>query len=258
MKILSFITLVIVLFVLCNEFNIKKYKALTMRLIIFSILTMIVFVSCQSSYPISDPDNKATTFYDQNNTKISKAKFDKILSTFEYLDVPGEQPNSLKLVAREDAGKISNITALENALSEKLNVQLDAKDPTVIIYYPGPDVCNQNGLAVKDKNRMEQWYNRLEMDLKKLGDNIQVVYIYKNKKGLNAREEARKWHKDPAQIVETTFFKHHYPCSSFVVFSKSGAYKSYFGEFSKEQVWNAAKELMYNQVTSDQTSSTNR
>ena len=45
------------------------------------------------------------------------------------------------------------------------------------------------------------------------------------------------------EFIEQLFFKHHYPCSSFVVISSKGDYISYFGEFPKEFVWEAVQIL---------------
>ena len=55
------------------------------------------------------------------------------------------------------------------------------------------------------------------------------------------------WYKDPYHIIEKLFFKYHYPCSSFVVISKTGEFSSYFGEISKENVWEAAEKMTHNE-----------
>ena len=52
------------------------------------------------------------------------------------------------------------------------------------------------------------------------------------------------WHKDPEAIIQKTFFKHHYPCGSFVIINPDGKYASYFGEYSQRDVWDVLRALM--------------
>ena len=89
----------------------------------------------------------------------------------------------------------------------------------------------------------KDWFDQMERGVQSIKKS-NIVYVYKDVKGLMKRNDGvKEWFQDPEQIVETLFFKKHYPCSSFVVISEKGDYISYFGEFPKEYVWNAMKIL---------------
>lgn len=62
--------------------------------------------------------------------------------------------------------------------------------------------------------------------------------------GLFGRIDGYKdWIKDPEKSIESLFFHRHYPCSSFVVISEKNNFICYFGELSKDYVWNVLKIL---------------
>ncbi|MEP7197913.1 MAG: hypothetical protein ABI851_15450 [Saprospiraceae bacterium] len=179
-------------------------------------------------------------YFDQNNKEISKSKFNEILEKNIYLDAPGDTLNSLKLIYRENHGNLTNKSIFISKLEQNSNRIIDTLKPIVIIYYPGPDPCNQSGSA--DSRWISEWYGELESKLYKI-DQIKPFYVYKDSAGLDKYRGILKWFKDPEGMVERIFFKNHYPCESFVVISKSGEYISYFGEFPKEFVWKILKTL---------------
>ncbi len=72
--------------------------------------------------------------------------------------------------------------------------------------------------------------------------NTKVFYVYKENEGIK-KYQGVKWIKDPERIIEQTFFKHHYPCGSFVVIGKNGDYQSYFGEYPVSYVLDAVRAL---------------
>lgn len=175
-------------------------------------------------------------YFDENNIEISKSKFNRIRSRNRLLDVPGDSINFKKLTLREKRGQITNRALLETLLEKEINQELDSTKPLVIIYYPGKDPCNSSNSATKESRR--NWFEQLEEGINQVAQ-TKPIYIYKDNDGLKKYDGILTWHKDPESTVERLFFKHHYPCNSFVVISKEGNYISYFGEFRKEYVWEA-------------------
>ena len=200
-----------------------------MRKILTLIISGILINSCSSS-------QGDFTYLDINNNEISKSKFRQKRSTNQYLDIQIDSLNQKKLIERTKTGKLENFEAYRSLVSNKTSVKLDNTKPLVIIYHPGKDACNSSGSATKET--LKNWYETLEDGVQQLKANA-PIYLYKEKEGLEKYDGILNWHKDPDGLTEKLFFKYHYPCSSFVVISSDGEYVSYFGEFSKEYVWNA-------------------
>ncbi|HBO29407.1 MAG TPA: hypothetical protein DIV44_02265 [Leeuwenhoekiella sp.] len=200
-----------------------------MRKILTLIISGILINSCSSS-------QGDFTYLDINNNEISKSKFRQKRSTNQYLDIQIDSLNQKKLIERTKTGKLENFEAYRSLVSNKTSVKLDNTKPLVIIYHPGKDACNSSGSATKET--LKNWHKTLEDGVQQLKANA-PIYLYKEKEGLEKYDGVLNWHKDPDGLTEKLFFKYHYPCSSFVVISSDGEYISYFGEFSKEYVWNA-------------------
>ena len=200
-----------------------------MRKILTLIISGILINSCSSS-------QGDFTYLDINNNEISKSKFRQKRSTNQYLDIQIDSLNQKKLIERTKTGKLENFEAYRSLVSNKTSVKLDNTKPLVIIYHPGKDACNSSGSATKET--LKNWYGTLEDGVQQLKANA-PIYLYKEKEALEKYDGILNWHKDPDGLTEKLFFKYHYPCSSFVVISSDGEYVSYFGEFSKEYVWNA-------------------
>ncbi|MBH12013.1 MAG: hypothetical protein CMF37_03630 [Leeuwenhoekiella sp.] len=200
-----------------------------MRKILTLIISGILINSCSSS-------QGDFTYLDINNNEISKSKFRQKRSTNQYLDIQIDSLNQKKLIERTKTGKLENFEAYRSLVSNKTSEKIDNTKPLVIIYHPGKDACNSSGSATKET--LKNWYGTLEDGVQQLKANA-PIYLYKEKEGLEKYDGVLNWHKDPDGLTEKLFFKYHYPCSSFVVISSDGEYISYFGEFSKEYVWNA-------------------
>lgn len=199
-----------------------------MRKILTLIISGILINSCSSQ--------RDFTYLDIDNKEISRSKFRQKRSTNQYLDIQIDSLNQKKLIERTKTGKLENFEAYRSLVSNKTSVKLDNTKPLVIIYHPGKDACNSSGSATKET--LKNWYKTLEDGVQQLKANA-PIYLYKEKEGLEKYDGILNWHKDPDGLTEKLFFKYHYPCSSFVVISSDGEYVSYFGEFSKEYVWNA-------------------
>ena len=207
-----------------------------MRKILLALTFGILFCSCSSS----KVGNDTTKYFDENNLEINKSKFDRIRSTNKLLDIHGDSANHKKLILREKRGKITNRVLLESLLEKEINQEIDSTKPIVIIYYPGKDPCNSSTSTTKEA--IQFWYRQLEDGINQIAK-TKPIYIYKEKEGLEKYDGVITWHKDPEQTIEKLFFEHHYPCNSFVILSKEGDYISYFGEFGKEQVWEAIQSI---------------
>ncbi|WP_457617652.1 hypothetical protein [Lutibacter sp.] len=194
----------------------------------------ILIYSCSSS-----KIGKKIKYFDENNVEISKSRFNRIWRG-NRLYTYGDSVNRKKLVLKAKHGKISNRPFLETLFENEINIKLDSSKPIVIIYYPGKDPCNSNGVATRE--RIKKWYGQLEEGLNQIAK-IKPIYIYKNNDGLKEYDGIVDWNKDPEGIIERLFFKYHYPCNSFVVISKEGDYISYFSEWRNEHVWNATQRM---------------
>ena len=203
-----------------------------MRNLLKSILLSLFILSCSST--------KDYRYFDENNVEISKSKFNRIRLTNKLLDIPGDSINHKKLTLREKRGTLTNMPKFIETLKVGLNITLDATKPIAIIFYPGEDSCNSGGTGKKEW--VKNWNKQLEDGLHQVAK-IKPLYIYKDSKGLENYDGLLDWKQDPNQFIVQLFFKHHYPCSSFVVISSKGDYISYFGEFPKEFVWEAVQIL---------------
>ena len=198
------------------------------------VLSLILNACCSSKFKKKD-----YSYFDENNVEIDKKTYKKKKETGGLL---GFQLDSakLKLTAREKRGTLSNMPKFVETLEAGLNTTLDNNKPITIIFYPGEDHCNS--VTSMRIDYMKVWYSQLEDGLQQVAE-IKPLYIYKDSKGIEDYDGLLDWKQDPNQFIEHLFFKHHYPCKSFVVISSKGDYISYFGEFPKEFVWEAAQIL---------------
>ena len=102
----------------------------------------------------------------------------------------------------------------------------------VIQYYPGKDRCNSSGSISSVKSKYKTINRKI---LRK--DNHVPFIIYKNDEGLEPYKKVVKWYEDYNQTIEKLFFPLHYNCSSFVIIKSNGAYFSYKGAYSNNQLF---------------------
>lgn len=210
-----------------------------MKKVLLILIIGVLIFSCSAT----KPRKKKTRYFDENNIEISKSKFNRIRSTNMLLDIPGDSINHKKLTLREKRGNIKDRNILESLLEKQIDKEIDSNKPIVIIYYPGEDPCSKDGPADPQMHK-----NSLKETIKGIYNitNTNPIFVYKNYKGLENRsyKEIFTWYKDPNQIVEKLFFNYHYPCYSYVIVSENGDYISYFGEFTKENIWESAYEIV--------------
>lgn len=195
-------------------------------------IVFFLFFSCASAKQ-SDPNAK---YFDANDRQITYSEFKRAMSSKHFLEIPGELPNSKKLITREQRGLIKDKHLIDELLEVTSGRKVAPNKNTVIIYYPGKDDCNKT--ISLSKPTIETMESELMATFQ-----ITPFYIFKNDKRLKRYANFLDWHKDPEEFFEKTFFKHHYPCTSFVIISPNGNYISYFGEFSTQKLYDGLVAL---------------
>jgi hypothetical protein len=185
-------------------------------------------------------ESKDIKYFDENYKQISETEFEIRKKKKQLLSVEGDSINHKILSPPGYQGTIENKEVLDSLLTSITNKKVDSSKTLVIIFHPGKDECNSSGSATYETRKI--WFEELETKLFKITQ-TKPIYIYKDKDGIEKYNGLLTWHKDPDRIIESLFFKYHYPCSSFVVISKTGEFKSSFGEITKEYIWHFAKSL---------------
>ena len=183
---------------------------------------------------------KKVVYYNENQKEISETDFFKQKNNQRNLDIYFENDSLVSsfLVTRKNHGQLNDIEL--KSLNDYLYHNSEATNElTILVYYPGKDRCN-------GMERISTW-NIFDGDylrkLKKI-NSYDHFWIYKSDENLKYYHPKQvKGQSDQNQLVEKMFFKFHYPCFSFVILNKKGKYLSYFGEFSKNTVWELSKEF---------------
>ncbi|WP_452224170.1 hypothetical protein [Lacinutrix chionoecetis] len=208
-----------------------------MKQIAVAILIVVFFFSCSGS-------RKTITnskYFDGSGNEINESKFNnKRKKNKKYIATYSDSLGHKRIILRKKTGKIENRNYLDSILQKQTSIKIDRNKSIIIVFYPGEDPCNSSGSATKTS--LTLWYNELENELYEIAK-VKPIYIYKSYEGLERYDGIITWHEDPSKVIEKSFFKYHYPCSSFVIVSKTGEYISYFGEFGKDYVWEAAEIL---------------
>jgi hypothetical protein len=204
-----------------------------MKYVIF-FLVFFFFQSCSTK--------KGTTIYFDDTSQITKNNFNSLKKTRTYFEIQGDSINHRKIIFREQKGKIENRFEIVDLLKKDLDLNINVNEFIVIVYYPGKDACNSSGSS--DENWIKNKFANLEQGVYAL-TNTKPIYLYQKNEGLEKYNNIITWKQDPNNIIEKTFFKHHYPCSSFVVIDENGNFFSYFGEFVPEQIHDAIKFLKF-------------
>ncbi|MEE1943757.1 hypothetical protein VRU48_01475 [Pedobacter sp. KR3-3] len=197
----------------------------TLALLLFQMAFFGMFAFAQQ--------NESTKYFDIRNKPISEKKFKEQRATNQVLDIIGDSANHRKLIEREENGQFADYAKLISTLEKASGKKMGTEKPLVIIYYPGKDKCNET----ISLSNFASYYRGLQKKL-----DAHIIFVYKDFDGLTGNNPD-KWIKDPEAVVEKSFFKHPYPCLSFVALSKTGKYSSYFGEFPPSFVEKAVKAL---------------
>ncbi|WP_312171222.1 hypothetical protein [Chryseobacterium sp.] len=179
------------------------------------------------------------TYLDEDDKIITEKEYNSRQESINKLKVCNDSLQKCKIIStRSEEGTIESDRIISD-LEKFLKIQLDVNKPTIISFHPGADKCNLSGSATARSRFL--WHKELE----KLADKIKssnYLYIYKNKTNLKQFKKSQ-WFKDPKNIIENTFFQYHYPCSSYVIIYDN-KYRSYFGEYSQQQVIQDLKTII--------------
>ncbi|MBB4805822.1 hypothetical protein HNP38_001094 [Chryseobacterium defluvii] len=172
-----------------------------------------------------------SAFFDENDNAITKEQFHGRKLKNGELKVYNDSLKTTKILSeRSESGEIGSGKIIDQ-LNASLGLKLKEDRPVIIIYHPGKDRCNSTGTSTPESAFL--WFKELEKKANKI-QKSEFIHIYKDKKGVKTINKI-KWHKDPRNIIENTFFKYHYPCSSYVILYKN-KYTSYFGEFPPDYI----------------------
>ncbi|MXS72971.1 hypothetical protein GSF70_17320 [Flavobacteriaceae bacterium W22] len=177
-------------------------------------------------------------FKDENDQIITEDVYNKT-KTSRGFKVCNDSLQMCKIVVnRSEEGVLENANLLDN-LEKFLRIHLDKDKPTIIKFHPGKDLCNSGGIATPETSF--RWHKESEEGLRKIKKS-NVLYIYKNQENIKTIKKL-EWYKDPKGIIESTFFKYHYPCGSYVIIYNN-KYRSYFGEYSKDQIYKDLRKIL--------------
>lgn len=133
-----------------------------------------------------------------------------------------------------------SVDSIYSKLETATGKSIDRNKYLLILYYPGKDRSNSSGSATPDD--YARYDSELARNIQKIAP-TQVIHIYKEPTGLKKLTEIlSKHYQDPEKpAFKRTFFKYHYPGSSYVIIRPDGAYGSYFGEYAYEDILERAK-----------------
>jgi hypothetical protein len=208
-------------------------------LVISGICAPMATVVAQKAIDLDQPE--PTIFYDQDGEAVSKQKFNRLYRNLRRTHTYGDSAEVRRLVPRIMEGTLDNRGAFLRSLTEGIENPVPEDKPTIIIFYPGFDECNSTG--TNDRFEIKQWHKELEEELMTIAG-IRPLYLYRDNYGLRKYYNIINWRKDPKGLVEKQFFRYHYPCRSFVVIGVDGTYRSHFGVFSKDQLWEMTKSVV--------------
>lgn len=193
---------------------------------------------------------KPTYYADVNGYLISnklfkeKASMDKPINE-RYFSIVFENDtcNIKKLVKRKNYGRLTS-TKKEALLSNLNTNSTNSKERyVVILYFPGTDKCN-GGVASYNGSKNHIYNSRyIKRSLKKYDHKL--FWVHKYDPTINFKTiRSVDWQPDEKQMVEKQFFKHNYPCNSFVVIdTENGNYISLLGESGASSVIDIVKEM---------------
>lgn len=209
----------------------------------FLILVLQVFYACVSGLNFkSDSSNKELKYVNRFNEEISKDKYE------ELLQLPKTTPskvnrNTYKITQYGEVGRVDqkSMNMIYRYLDLATQQFTNREIPIVISYYPGKDSCNSTGLSF-NKAPVRDRIKDLFLENK---EDALIFHLYKNPEGLVLNNDVIQYYEDPNHFFEKTFFKRHYPCSSYVIITPNGEFVSHWGEYGLKSVVKNYNWLIY-------------
>lgn len=196
---------------------------------LFALILIIQSLSVFGQKIFKDENDKIISEEIYNNRKLIQGEFKACNDSLQICKI---------IINRSEEGSVESEKILTD-LQNLLNIKLEKKQPTIITFHPGKDYCNSSGTSTATSQYL--WHKEKEELLDKIKKS-NFLYVYKNNTNIKTIKKL-KWFKDPKNIIENTFFRYHYPCSSYVIIYNN-KYRSYFGEFSQTQVYNDLQEII--------------
>lgn len=196
---------------------------------LLALILIIQYLSVFGQKIFKDENDKIISEEIYNNRKLIQGGFKACNDSLQICKI---------IINRSEEGSVESEKILTD-LQNLLNIKLEKNQPTIITFHPGKDYCNSSGTSTATSQYL--WHKEKEELLDKIKKS-NFLYVYKNNTNIKTIKKL-KWFKDPKNIVENTFFRYHYPCSSYVIIYNN-KYRSYFGEFSQTQVYNDLQEII--------------
>lgn len=190
--------------------------------------------------------------FTQDTTDIYLDEYGLRISKEEYYDHPKNNEGYFYLEGISDNGKVyfiekrvvngrvslEVVNELRTHLQNLSQSEINENNYMVVNYFPGPDACNQSGNSIAYNSNLKSYQKRINK-LKY----VSQFFVYKSNEGLDVIKEGLDWYKDENNLWQTHFFKHHYPCSSFVIVKPDGHFFLIKGEHNTRQVFIGLNEL---------------
>ncbi len=190
---------------------------------IFLVLILLTYFNSYSQ-------EKKIIYSDEDLNELTKEKYISNPLKKRFFEYKTENDSLIiyTRVARNKVGRISknDLTKIKNQLQNTSKIKIDSSQTIVINFYPGIDNCNKG----PGNSTINALYNKYIRKISKRKD-VAQFFIYKQIEGTNKYSRKTKWLKDSHQLIERTFFKFHYPCSSYVIIKPNGNYYSKRGEY---------------------------
>ncbi len=185
-------------------------------------------------------------FYDVNGNRITKEQFEKQRDTRVNVPLSFQKGKitETRLFLRSKTGVINQEirNKIISNLQEEIGKEINRSEMIIINYYQGKDLCNSSG-SVGSYWDMKEAQAQYQRQIKQLGQTSQY-YLYASPEGLKDSYGLIDRYPDKDLLVEKTFFKYKYPCSSYVIIKPDGEYYAYFGEYMREHLIKEAKKLL--------------
>lgn len=205
---------------------------ITLPFLIVFIVTNIFTVQSQ----------KKELYANDDLEEISKTEFD-LNTGNDYLNLKFDVDSVFVNISakRIKKGKI-NESQMEDI---QFNLALKAtnfnkNDKIVIYYYPAKDICNSGGDKEITRKNFQSYLTKL-----KKNPQIKQFFVYKSKEGTEEYGDI-KWIEDANKLIESLFFKVHYPCNSIVIIDNNGNYYVHRGESNINEVFEVLKKNFQN------------
>ncbi|MES2872289.1 MAG: hypothetical protein V4708_01105 [Bacteroidota bacterium] len=185
-------------------------------------------------------------FYDVHGKKISKEQFEKQRDSRVNLALSFQKGKTTetRLFLRSKTGFISQevLNKIISNLQTVTGKSIDRSEMMIINYHQGKDRCNSSG-GGGTFQEMKAALAKYRSQIGRLGQTSEYN-MYATKEGLKENYGLVERYPDLDLLVEKTFFKYKYPCSSFVIIKPDGEYYAYYGEYMQEHLIKQAKILL--------------